>query len=270
MHPFDELMQLPEDRIRLAAAALWYARDAYPDLKVPQYMHMLNAAATRVDKSGARSADDQVEALRREIVDHLGFHGDRDNYRNPENSYLNRVIERRAGIPVTLAALWLDAAEQLGWPLAGVNLPGHFLLCVTVPGQELYVDPYNEGRVMSLDDVARLCQNLFGTGFALRPAHLAPVGTKRILLRMLSNLRAYYLGHQDWRRAARVLERMLALRPQEVRVAAELAQVLAHTGEPSRALAIVHRLLSSDLPADEEEFMRHQLEALHRFLAEQN
>ncbi len=269
-HPFDEIVQLPDERIRLASAALLFARDEYPDLKLPHYVGLLDTSVHRLARTGARAPEDQIDALRDEIVEHLGLTGNRDDYQNHENSYLNRVLDRRSGIPVTLSAVWLDVAGCLGWPFVGVNMPGHFLIAVAVPGRELYVDPFHDGECLCLDAVRRRAYDMFGPGFELEPAHLAPVGVRQILFRMLGNLRSCYVAAQDWPRAARVLQRMHALRPGDVAVAGELAQALARTGQCGAALAILHNLLRANLPDKHEKFVGRQMQALLGYIARQN
>jgi regulator of sirC expression with transglutaminase-like and TPR domain len=269
-HPFDQIITQPEDQIRLAAAALWYAADEYPDVKVAYYLEFLDALATRVARHKAATPHEQIDALRLEIVEHEGFAGNRTDYHNPQNSYLNRVIDRRTGIPVSLSAIWLDVAARLGWPFAGLNMPGHFLICATGSGEDIIVDPFNDGAVLSKAECGHMALALFGSDFRLQPEHLAHVGTRDVLRRMLGNLHSIYLVRRDWPRCTSVLRRMFALRPTDHEIAAELAQLLAVAGELAEALAILHGLLNTELPDDRRQFIHRQIDILHHRIAQTN
>ncbi|UCG32505.1 MAG: hypothetical protein JSU68_12670 [Phycisphaerales bacterium] len=269
-HPFDQIVTQPEDRIRLAAAALWYATDEYPDLKVAYYLEFLDALAARVAAHRAATPQERIEALRLEIVENEGFAGNRTDYHNPQNSYLNRVIDRKAGIPVSLSAIWLDVAARLGWPFAGLNMPGHFLICAPGSGEDIIIDPFNDGAVLSRAECSHMGLALFGSDFRLQPEHLAHVGTRDILRRMLGNLHSIYLVRRDWPRCTNILRRMFALRPVDPEIAAELAQLLATAGELAEALAILHSVLKAELPDDKRRFIRQQIDILHHRIAQNN
>jgi regulator of sirC expression with transglutaminase-like and TPR domain len=269
-HPFDQIVTQREDQIRLAAAALWYATDEYHHLKVAYYLEFLDALAERVARHQADTPDKQIAALRLEIVENEGFAGNRSDYHNPQNSYLNRVIDRRTGIPVSLSALWLDVAARLGWPFAGLNMPGHFLICVSGSGDDIIVDPFNDGAVLTRAECGHMGLALFGSDFRLRPEHLAHVGTRDILRRMLGNLHSIYLVRRDWPRCTKVLRRLFALRPTDTEIAAELAQLLATAGELAEGLAILHSTLNAEMPDDRRQFIRQQIDILHHRIAQNN
>ena len=263
-------MCLPEKQIRLAAAALWFATDEYPHLKVAYYLELLEAMARRVKKHRVSGPEDQVQALRAEIVDQQGFIGNRRDYHHPDNSYLNRVIERRTGMPISLSVIWLDLAAQLGWPFAGLNMPGHFLICASGKPEDIIIDPFNAGATLSPSECGHMALAVFGPNFKLQPEHLAPVGTKDILFRMLGNLRGTYLLKRDWSRCTKVLRRMFAIRPTDPQLAAELAQLLAASGRLATGLAVLHAVLKAELPDEQREFLRQQLDILHHRIAQTN
>ena len=269
-HPFDRVVSLPESQIRLAAAALWYAIDQYPHLKVARYLQTLDAMADRAAKHRPLTPQDQVEALRSEIVESQGISGRRRDYHNPDNSYLNRVMERKTGIPVSLSVIWLDLAARLGWPFAGMNMPGHFLIRATGGPEDIIIDPFNGGATLSQAECGHLALAMFGPSFKLQPEHLASVGTKDILLRMLDNLRSIYLVRRDRPRCIQVLRRMFALRPTDPQIAAELAQMLASAGQLAAGLAVLHAVLNAELSQDQQAFVRQQLDILHHRIAQAN
>src|SRR5690606_15405971 len=144
-----------------------------------------------------------LASLCRLLFDDLGFHGNADDYSDPDNSFLDRVVERRTGIPISLSVLTLEVGRRVGVPLVGVGLPGHFLLRDQVD-QGLYIDPFRRGARLREPQVAELFGRIHG-GAQLVPAHLAPVGRHAILARMLANLRAIYTERGDRRALAWVL-----------------------------------------------------------------
>jgi regulator of sirC expression with transglutaminase-like and TPR domain len=242
-HPFDELMQLPERDIRLATAALLFARDAYPDIEIPGYLARLDGLAERVERVAGRSPFERIAALRRVICDECGFAGNRDDYYDPRNSYLNEVLDRRRGIPISLSAVWLDVARALSYPLAGVNFPGHFLLRYEDASGPIFIDAFTGGEVLDADGLReRLCEGV-GAGRTIPPQFLAAAGTKAVLMRMLNNLLGIYLQRCDWFSAEPVLARQTALCPDDADLWFRRGQVYLRLQQCPCAVACFERAL---------------------------
>lgn len=165
----------------LAEAALEYARFAYPDLDVRQYLDRLESMAAQVE--GTTHLD-----LRRLVAIREGLGGDVDDYYHPRNSFLNEVIDRRKGIPITLAVVWMEVGRRAGIDVEGVALPGHFL--VFAGGQ--LVDPFHGGEAIGADEAAALVAENYGGPARLNPEWLEPVAPEAILERMLGNLTEAY------------------------------------------------------------------------------
>jgi len=165
----------------LAEAALEYACFAYPDVDVQVYLDRLDAMAILVE--GTSHLD-----LRRVVAIRQGLGGDIDNYYDPRNSFLNEVIDRRKGIPITLAVVWMEVGRRAGIDVQGVALPGHFL--VFAGGQ--LVDPFHGGEAIGADEAAALVAENYGGPPRLNPEWLEPVGPGAILERMLGNLTEAY------------------------------------------------------------------------------
>ena len=165
----------------LAEAALEYARFAFPDLDVHAYLDRLAAMADLVE--GTTHLD-----LRRVVAIREGLGGDVDDYYDPRNSYLNEVIDRRKGIPITLAVVWMEVGRRAGIEVQGVGLPGHFL--VFAGGQ--LVDPFGGGEAIGADEAAALFAENYGGAPRLNPEWLEPVPPEAILERMLNNLMEAY------------------------------------------------------------------------------
>jgi regulator of sirC expression with transglutaminase-like and TPR domain len=204
---FEDLVRRDDSAIRLPAAALAITRVAYPSLVLGPYLGILSdmgkVAAHRV--SAVTAADDRVARLNHYVFGELGFQGNRKSYYDPRNSFLNDVLERRLGIPITLALVYIEIAAACRMHVEGIGFPGHFLVRDVATGWIL--DPYNGGQRREIAD----CKDLFvEQGFEAKDWSedlLAPVSKRQFLLRMINNLRRHYSDAGDAVRLA-MLEAM--------------------------------------------------------------
>jgi regulator of sirC expression with transglutaminase-like and TPR domain len=201
--------------IPLAHGALLIAKEEYPDLDVAHYLDHL-AALGRAAQSALREAENTVERVQT-LSDFLfvrtGFSGNRDNYGDPRNSFLNDVLERRLGLPITLSVIYLEVGRRAGLNLFGVSFPSHFLVKAVDERGELIIDPFNGGAILDLDDIRTRLNQTYGQPVELQPAMLKAVGGRQILARMLRNLKNIYTSGADWPRALTALDRILILEP---------------------------------------------------------
>jgi len=215
-HPFDAYVQTGDKPIRLARAALLFALDRHPALDVDRYLARLDEYSRRIGSLNPSTTLERIAAIRTVLVEQERLRGDADRNRDPANSYLNQVIDRRLGLPITLSVIWLDVAHRLGWPIRGINFPGHFLIGVAADGAEtIIVDPFGGGRLLSAEDCRALLASALGVTAVVGGEHFRPAGTRDILTRMLNNLRIGYLKDQQYAAALAVLLRMKAIRPDE-------------------------------------------------------
>jgi len=216
---FAEIVSRPEAEIDLAEAALWLSAEERPGLDVDRWLAALDGLAAAARRRLAGIADGpgadlaRLERLCDLLFVELGFGGDREDYYDPANSFLDRVLERRRGIPITLAVVLLEIGRRAGVPLVGVGFPCHFLVrCARHP--QVLLDPF-EGTLLTADDCRRLLARVCGGHIPFHPRLLAPVGPRAILHRMLNNLRALYLARGDEARTLAALDRMLLLAPDD-------------------------------------------------------
>jgi regulator of sirC expression with transglutaminase-like and TPR domain len=209
------LAREPEDPAALAEAALWIAAEEYAGLDVPAYLRRLVAlgVAARERVTPGMDADGCAGALGRLLFEEEGFRGNAEDYYDPRNSFLNEVLDRRLGIPITLSVVYMAVAGQAGVTARGIGLPGHFLVRLERGAGARLLDPFHGGVVLSEADCAARLRQLYGDRARLDPAHLEPVTTQQILGRMLANLKGIYMGQRDWGRALAAVERILLLRP---------------------------------------------------------
>jgi len=241
---FVQEISSPESEIDLQRAALLISGEEYPDLDVDGYLRSIDDMAQQV-KSAAGSSEDPGElarSLNHCLFDELGFRGNAEDYYNPENSLLNRVIDTRVGIPITLSVLYLGVAKRLGLQSNGVGMPGHFL--VKIHDLDLYMDPFHSGQLLSAGDCRRLAEQLFGQRVQWDDGFLAPTTSRQILERMLNNLRLIYFQLRDWVRLAPVIERMLLIDPDNTGLYLLLARCQMDQGQKSAALETLESLIS--------------------------
>ena len=202
-------------RSRLAEAALWMAAESYPRIDVDHYLALLGALAERARQSVDLAAPlaEQVSQLNHLLFDLERFQGARENYYDPRNSFLNEVLERRVGIPISLSILYIDIALRIGMQASGVGFPGHFLVKVEGRGSEpVLVDAFG-AQVLSRADCEGLLQHVLGEGAKLHPAHLAASPPNAILARSLGNLKQIHTQAERFEDALACCERIVRLLP---------------------------------------------------------
>lgn len=271
VHPFDLLMEMDTVDIRLDCAALHLARDAYPNLAIATYLSRLDAIAR--DVAGMRpglSATLRYEAMRQVLVGNHQLRGNADDYYDPDNSYLNRVLDRRLGIPISLSIIWLEVARRLKWPVAGLGLPGHFIIRFDDDERFVLVDPFRDGRTLAIDDCRRILDHYFDGKVPFSPAFLQPVDVRFILARVLNNLRNIYTVNRDWTRLAAVLRRLAAVEPGNVRHLHELAGLFYQQGDLCTAHAELAVYLQRQPNADDQYRVREKLAHLEAVIASLN
>jgi len=213
-----EIAAGPEEDIDLAEAALVLAAHEYPALDVSAELRRIDEWAETLKRRLRRdiSPADMLMALNRYLFDELGFTGNAADYYDPRNSYLNEVMERRLGIPITLSLLTIEVGRRVGLALHGVSFPGHFLVKCSVRDGVVVLDPYARGTSLSLEDLRDRLKAMRG---GMEPAEervqhlLAAAGKKEILSRLLRNLKAIYLERRDFTRALSTADRIIEVAP---------------------------------------------------------
>ncbi|VXC36840.1 conserved hypothetical protein [Burkholderia sp. 8Y] len=221
IHDYFSALMADDESLPLTEAALSLAQDAYPDVDMQAVLAELDELVVRARRRMPEDADvkQRVEALNRYFFRELGFSSNLNDYYDPDNSYLNAVLRRRRGIPISLAVIYLEMAEQLGLPVQGVSFPGHFLLRVATPGSDLMLDPttgqsLSEAQMVEMLEpyVQRVGESI---GSALRVL-LQPATRREIVARMLRNLKSIYLQTERWQRLLAVQQRLVIALPNSI------------------------------------------------------
>jgi regulator of sirC expression with transglutaminase-like and TPR domain len=212
---FKELITLPDLGIPLAEAALLLACEEYPHLSLTPYLDELDRMADSVERKTATDSSpiETIAAINQVLFLDYGFEGNAEKYYDPRNSFLNDVIERRKGIPITLSAIYIEVARRVGFNIDGVGMPGHFLVKYLSRTEEIFIDPFNQGAILTRDDCRGLLPpEQLETGRSSEQ-WLRRVTNRHILTRMLVNLRAIYLQAQTFDKALVMLDLMILTEP---------------------------------------------------------
>ena len=258
--------------MRLARIALEIARDARPDLDIEAYLTRIDALAERararcVANPRSRPILGQIHWV---LFVEEGFRGNEDDYYDPRNSYLSDVLDRKLGIPISLSVLYADIAARLGLVLAGVNLPGHFVLRVVGDSPPLFVDAYNEGAVLDRAGCERLVEGVVGHPVALTDAQIEPVGPALVVSRMLRNLKTNHLRGDDYPSALAIVRRLAALAPDDLDEQRDWGLLAYRTGHPGESLAPLSRYVQGRADAPDIDVMTEVVRAVRREVIERN
>ncbi len=255
--PFFALAQTPDARIDLVCGALLIALDAYPRLDPQVYVERLaKMAAALRPQCAAAPPEECLQQLNHYLFVEQGFRGSpQESYYDPRNSYLNEVLERRLGIPITLSVVYLAVGRQLGLLLEGVNFPGHFLVRCAAPGPPLFIDPFMGGRFLEpadLEDMLRRVNR--GQPMPLEERFLQAASPRQILARMLRNLKQIHIRQHEFSRAIRAGEQIVWLQPTEAQDYRDLGYLYYRVRAYHDALAAFGEYLRwAPHPTDEQE-----------------
>jgi regulator of sirC expression with transglutaminase-like and TPR domain len=208
-------IQQSEDQIDLARAALWIAKEEYAQLELEEYLNALDVMAQEVEERLPSEPYPlrMIQTINHYLYEDLGFTGNQEDYYDPRNSYLNEVIDRRTGIPITLALLYLEIAKRIGFPMVGVGMPGHFLIRPIQPEMSVFVDPFHLGEVLFPEDCQNRLTQIYGNTLSWQPDFLESTGNAQFLVRILTNLKFIYLNRHDLERTLAAIDRILMLLP---------------------------------------------------------
>lgn len=211
------------DDFDLLVAALVACEFEYPDLDVSRYVKAVDDFAEQARELTDDEGDGaELRGLDRAFFGKLGFRGNQDDYYDPKNSFMNEVIDRRTGIPISLAVLYIECGRRLGLELAGLSFPGHFLVRYQAEEELIFIDPFHRGARLDVEALEARLRRVVGPNAQLAEEHLEAASKQHMLLRMLTNLAAIYRRAGDVYRGMAVLERMMIIDPDNGRVEGEL------------------------------------------------
>jgi len=215
---FRQVVCGPDEAINLGEAALLIAAEEYRDLDIASYLARLDQLAATLKRRlrpDIGSAD-TILALNRFLFEEHGFSGDAADYYDPRNSFLNEVLDRKRGIPITLAVVYIEIGRRIGLPVQGISFPAHFLVKCPLREGTVVLDPYAKGISLSFDDLKQRIKNLrkgVEPSRSVVAGALATASNKDILVRMLRNLKGIYSHHKEWLKALAAVDRIIIAMP---------------------------------------------------------
>ncbi len=250
---FAACVAAPDAGVDLAAAALWLAAEEYPELDPQVYLGRIESLADRVRTAWGRRPGSYAahDALRAVLVEEQNFGGNPHDYYDPRNSFLNEVLDRRVGIPISLSVVWIEVAQRAGIPIEGVNMPGHFVVRLLHGSEPLLVDPFCDGMLLTAEACEDRLRHTQGDDARLAPEDLVAAGPKQILVRMLNNLRLIYLENENYGRALSVLERLAVIVGDTPRMRRDRGLLYARLQIYGKAWADLAAYLDSDEAAEQ-------------------
>jgi regulator of sirC expression with transglutaminase-like and TPR domain len=264
---------IEDERIDLLRAALAFARIEYPDVDPDHYIRQVDEMGRRVV---ARIKDPGepsqcIAALNHVLFQEEMFRGNTVDYYNPRNSYINDVLERKLGIPISLALLYMEVGRRAGFPLLGVGMPGHFLVKhYDLNGRSIIIDAFERGSVLSEEDCRHKLSAVSSGELKLQPDFLHTVTRRQMLTRMLNNLRSIYLLRRDLRRTAKVVDLVLAIYPRSPEDVKQRAVLRYNLGETTGALEDFEEYVKMSPEASDAEEIRQMALSIRRSKAMMN
>ncbi len=261
-----------EGSVHLARVALEIARDAYPELEIECYLSRIQELADRVRPRCPRGARvrDILGQINWVLYVEEELRGNGEDYYDPRNSYLNEVLDRRLGIPISLSVLYQAVAEHLGLTMVGVNLPAHFMLRVDGGEPTWFVDAFHEGTVLSREACERKLCELLQQPVVLTEAMTSACSIHVIVTRMLRNLKAIYLKAEDVPSALPVQRRLAALNPHEPEEVHDLGVLCLNADRPGEAIDPLQSYLATSTEIAKSQEIQALLDAARRRVARTN
>jgi regulator of sirC expression with transglutaminase-like and TPR domain len=261
---FSRIASLSDDQIDLAEGALLISRTTYPELDESLYLGRLDRIAARVrrDLTADTEAEDIIARMNHVLFAIEKFRGNQDDYYDPDNSFLNRVLDRKTGIPITLSLIYIEVAGRLGLDVRGIGLPGHFITALYHKSEKFFIDPFNHGEIRSMADCLEIVRKYTGEPAAPDGQWLQPIGKKELLARMLRNLKLIYAQQENDVMLFKMIHWILTLQPESPSELSARAMMYEDMGNPARAAKDWERLLPTITDAKTVTLIRARIENL--------
>ena len=261
---WNSLAPMPDATLPLLETALLIARDEYPNLEAENYIALVDDYAQQLQRSLPTQNDitSKLIAINQFLYREIGFSGNSDQYDDPRNSYLNEVFDRKLGIPISLAVVQIAVMQRLGLPLEGISFPGHYLVRLPVEDGIIVLDPFNQGRPVSFEELReRIIPHMEGQSPTDQQLFqvLEPATSRMTLMRMIRNLQAIYQEQGDYARVARSADRLLKLSPNLAEALRDRGIAYAQIGYSQGAQEDLSRYLQLQPEASDIDLVRNHL-----------
>lgn len=265
--------EIEDERIDLLRAALTFARMEEPGLDVEHYVRRVDALAKRVAVKASDTDEplQMIAALNEVLFQEEVFRGNTVDYYDPRNSFLQNVLDRQMGIPISLALVYMEVAQRVGFPLFGVGMPGHFLLKhYDLSGHSTLIDVFERGSIVTEEDCRQKLNSIYSGQLVLQPEFLLPITRRQMLTRMLNNLRIVFLNQRDFRRAVRVVDLILVIYPRSPEDVKQRAKLRHNLNDYRGAISDFDEYVKMSPDASDADEIRQTALALRRSMAMMN
>ena len=269
---FCELASLDETVFPLDRAALALGLEEYPALNIDSYLRQLDTMAARIEvlAGNDRSPNTLLDCLNEVLFVQEGLRGNTEDYYDPRNSYLNEVLDRKLGIPISLSILYIEVARRVDLHLQGAGFPGHFVVKCDVTNREILIDPFSNGRVLNVDDCQEMLDRIYGGSVPVQPSYLQPMTKKSIITRMLFNLKGIYYQREEHYKALSVVDRILMLNPGILSEIRDRGLLYMQTSLFSKALADLKYYMEHSSSPEDASYIEAHIKTLRNVVSAPN
>ena len=257
---FAEMAELDDAAFPLDRVALTLAMEEYPGLDLPQYLRHLDTLAARTEVLVGRDCTPLgiIESINEALFVQEGLRGNSEDYYNPGNYYLNEILDRKLGIPITLSVVYMEVAKRIGFPITGLGFPEHFLVKHFAESYEIIIDPFNMGRILTPKDCQEMLDKTGNSSVSMSSSLLQPLGNRAIITRILYNLKSIYEQNEQDYEALAVIEKILLLNPGIPSELRDRGLLYMQAGLFSKALSdLEYYLAHSKYPRDLSSIQNH-------------
>jgi regulator of sirC expression with transglutaminase-like and TPR domain len=264
--------------IDVTRAALLIATLEYPSFDAEYYLSKLNLLAQQVlttlgNTSSSENTDSltKIDAINKVLFEDEHFHGNEEDYYNPDNSFLNKVLDTHVGIPISLSLVYMEVSKRVGLQVEGVGLPFHFVVRCVLPTEILYIDPFEHGLLLSEQDCRERIRLMSHGKIARLPRHMfEPIQPRQMLVRMLGNLKNIYLHREDYKKSLLVSEYLLLLIPDNAREIRDRGMMHLQLKHYAKALRDLKTYLKLEPQASDKHEMQEHIQSVQQIIAMMN
>jgi regulator of sirC expression with transglutaminase-like and TPR domain len=269
---FAKELSKAETEINLAYAALLFAEYLTGPFDMSYYMSLLDGMAETIWSviKDASTEEQVLETFNNYMFGEFKFMGNSQNYYDVNNSFLYKVLETKAGIPISLSAIYLEVGWRLGLPLWGVGMPRHFIVGYGELSKPIYIDVFNQGWLLNEDDCLTMCQVSPANREAFRAEFLQPATKKAILYRMLLNLKHIYIGREIWEQAYKTVDLMRLVDPRQLNDLKDKGLLAYRTEKLHEAIFDLNRYLFLAPQNGESEWLAERVKVMEKKLMRLN
>lgn len=270
--PIFDFANLPDSELELATGALLIAKSDYPELDVADYQQRLDAMADAIRQNlqGTALPEHHIAEMNRYLFEEQKFQGNNKDYYALSNNFLNVVLDRKMGLPITLSVLYIEVGKRAGLPLAGVNFPGHFLVKYKSEHLDVFIDAFDNGKFMSENALEAKLQETFGQPINLQPSMLAEATNREILARILRNLMHAYTRLERHDAALHAAQRITWFMPNSAGALRQFGYMLYRNNAYGDAISVFERCLEIEDNPVEVAAIERNIRVLRQLLARLN